>query len=133
MIFSTKRGWLLKKKGIILKNKRFTPYILMNSKKIIHKNHSIIEKNYKREKLIRTQLLWVNPNFTEQRESCLTDDTLNHVCRINRYIDINEVSELCSISKSTLRRNVQKGSLKCSQKLGKMLFKVEDVERWLNG
>ena len=51
----------------------------------------------------------------------------------NRYIDINEVSELCSISKSTIRRNVQKGSLKCSQKLGKMLFKVQEIERWLNG
>ena len=50
-----------------------------------------------------------------------------------RYIDINEVVELCNISKSTIRRNVQSGSLKCSQKLGKMLFKVEEVERWLNG
>ena len=50
-----------------------------------------------------------------------------------RYIDINEVAELCNISKSTIRRNVQSGSLKCSQKLGKMLFKVEEVERWLNG
>jgi len=49
-----------------------------------------------------------------------------------RYIDINEVVELCNISKSTIRRNVQSGSLKCSQKLGKMLFKVEEVERWLN-
>ena len=49
-----------------------------------------------------------------------------------RYIDINEVTELCNISKSTIRRNVQSGSLKCSQKLGKMLFKVEEVERWLN-
>jgi excisionase family DNA binding protein len=51
----------------------------------------------------------------------------------SRYMDINEVAEVCNISKSTIRRNVQKGSLKCSQKLGKMLFKVQEIERWLNG
>ena len=48
-----------------------------------------------------------------------------------RYIDLNEVSELCNISKSTIRRNVKNKSLKCSQKLGKMLFRVQDVESWL--
>ena len=51
----------------------------------------------------------------------------------SRYMDINEVAELCNISKSTIRRNVSSNSLKCSQKLGKMLFKVADVETWLNG
>ena len=49
----------------------------------------------------------------------------------SRYMDINEVADVCNISKSTIRRNVQKGSLKCSQKLGKMLFRVQDVESWL--
>ena len=49
-----------------------------------------------------------------------------------RYIDINEVAELCQISKSTIRRQVDKGSLKCSKKLGKMLFQVEEIERWLS-
>ncbi len=52
---------------------------------------------------------------------------------LSRYMDINEVADVCNISKSTIRRNVQSSSLKCSQKLGKMLFKVEEVERWLNG
>ena len=51
----------------------------------------------------------------------------------SRYIDINEVSELCSISKSTIRRNVKSHQLKASNKTGKLLFKVEDVENWLNG
>ena len=50
-----------------------------------------------------------------------------------KYIDINEVSEISGVSKSTIRRNVQKGALKCSNVTGKTLFKVEDVERWLNG
>ena len=51
----------------------------------------------------------------------------------SKYIDISEVSELSGVSKSTIRRNVQKGSLKCSNVTGKTLFKVEEVERWLNG
>jgi excisionase family DNA binding protein len=51
----------------------------------------------------------------------------------SRYIDINEVSELCSISKSTIRRNVKSNQLKASDKTGKLLFKVTDVENWLNG
>jgi excisionase family DNA binding protein len=50
----------------------------------------------------------------------------------SKYIDISEVSELSGVSKSTIRRNVQKGSLKCSNATGKTLFKVEEVERWLN-
>ena len=51
----------------------------------------------------------------------------------SRFIDINEVSELCSISKSTIRRNVKSHQLKASDKTGKLLFKVSDVENWLNG
>ena len=51
----------------------------------------------------------------------------------SKFIDINEVSEISGVSKSTIRRNVQKGSLKCSNVTGKTLFKVEEVERWLNG
>ena len=51
----------------------------------------------------------------------------------SRYIDIREVSNQTNLSKSTLRRAVQTGELKCSKKTGKLLFKVEDVERWLNG
>ena len=51
----------------------------------------------------------------------------------SRYIDINEVSELCSISKSTIRRNIKSHQLKASDKTGKLLFKVSDVENWLNG
>ena len=51
----------------------------------------------------------------------------------SRYIDIREVSNQTNLSKSTLRRAVLSGELKCSKKTGKLLFKVEDVERWLNG
>ena len=63
------------------------------------------------------------------------NEILNYVKETNpsKYIDINEVSELSGCSKSTIRRNVKKGSLKCSNATGKTLFKIEEVERWLNG
>ena len=50
-----------------------------------------------------------------------------------KWLDIREVSNQTSISKSTIRRAVQTGELKCSKSIGKLLFKVEDIERWLNG
>tara|TARA_Y100001973_G_C5131426_1_gene297981 strand:+ start:688 stop:906 length:219 start_codon:yes stop_codon:yes gene_type:complete len=63
------------------------------------------------------------------------NEILNYVRDNNpsKYVDINEVSELSGVSKSTIRRNIQKGTLKCSNATGKLLFKVEEVERWLNG
>ena len=51
----------------------------------------------------------------------------------NRFLDINEVSGLISISASTIRRAIAKGELKCSKKLGKLLFQESDIRRWLNG
>ena len=51
----------------------------------------------------------------------------------NRYLDINQVSYMTSLSVSTIRRAVQIGELKCSRKLGKLLFQESDVRRWLNG
>ena len=50
----------------------------------------------------------------------------------SRYIDINEVSDFCGVSKSTIRRNVKNQTLKASNTTGKLLFKVQDVEEWLN-
>ena len=51
----------------------------------------------------------------------------------NRYLDINKVSDFTSLSVSTIRRAVQKGELKCSRKLGKLLFEERNIRRWLNG
>ena len=51
----------------------------------------------------------------------------------NRWLDIKEVSNHTSVSNSTIRRAVQRGELKASHSTGKLLFKVSDVERWLNG
>ena len=49
----------------------------------------------------------------------------------NRYLDINQVSYMTSLSVSSIRRAVQIGKLKCSRKLGKLLFKIDWVEKWL--
>ena len=49
----------------------------------------------------------------------------------NRYLDINQVSNMTSLSVSTIRRVVRSGELKCSKKLGKLLFKIDWVEKWL--
>ena len=51
----------------------------------------------------------------------------------NRFLDIKQASELTSVSASTIRRAISKGELKCSKKLGKLLFQEDDIRRWLNG
>ena len=51
----------------------------------------------------------------------------------NRYLGINQVSKLTSTSCSTIRRATNRGALKCSKKLGKLLFLESDVRKWLNG
>ena len=51
----------------------------------------------------------------------------------NQFLNINEVSNLTSLSASTIRRAIDKGELKCSKKLGKLLFQETDIRRWING
>ena len=51
----------------------------------------------------------------------------------NQFLSINEVSKLTSLSPSTIRRAVAKGELKCSTRLGKLLFQESDVRKWING
>ena len=51
----------------------------------------------------------------------------------NKFLSINQVSTLVSLSPSTIRRAVEKGELKCSRRLGKLLFQESDVRRWING
>ena len=51
----------------------------------------------------------------------------------NQFLSINEVSKLTSLSPSTIRRAIAKGQLKCSKRLGKLLFLESDIRRWING
>ena len=49
----------------------------------------------------------------------------------SRYMDIKECSEYCGVSRSTLHRNVKENKLKASNTTGKLLFKVSDVNAWV--
>ena len=51
----------------------------------------------------------------------------------NKYLSINQVSKLVSLSPSTIRRAVAKGELKCSRRQGKLLFEESAVRKWING
>ena len=51
----------------------------------------------------------------------------------NQFLSINEVSKLTSLSPSTIRRAITKGQLKCSKRLGRLLFLESDVRKWING
>ena len=49
-----------------------------------------------------------------------------------RYLTIKDVSYSTSLSQSTIRRAIRRGELKCSKKLGKLLFLEGDIRRWLS-
>ena len=51
----------------------------------------------------------------------------------NRWMDIKEACKYASVSDSTLRRAVRKGTLKVSKRTGKLLFKREWLNKWLVG
>jgi len=51
----------------------------------------------------------------------------------NRWMNIHVVAQYSSVSLSTIRRAVRTGRLKASNTTGKLLFKVSEVEKWLNG
>ena len=51
----------------------------------------------------------------------------------NKYLNIRQVSDLTSVSPSTIRRAIKRGELKCIKKLGKLLFLEKDVRNWLGG
>jgi len=50
----------------------------------------------------------------------------------NKYLSITQVCEFSQLSQSTIRRSVKTGRLKCSKKVGKLLFLESDVRKWLN-
>ena len=51
----------------------------------------------------------------------------------NRFLDLKKVTVLTTCSSSTIHRAIARGELKCSKKLGKLLFQESDIRRWLNG
>jgi len=73
--------------------------------------------------------------MTEYRMLELLKEIKNMLTGKNKndgYMDISGASKYCSVSISTIRRNVKDNKLKASTKLGKLLFKKSDLEHWLN-
>ena len=46
---------------------------------------------------------------------------------------LKEVCEYSRLSDSTIRRAIKRGELKASTATGKYLFKLSNVDMWLNG
>ena len=51
----------------------------------------------------------------------------------DKWLNIQDVCNYTSVSESTIRRAVKRGTLKASHSTGKLLFKVSSVDNWLKG
>ena len=51
----------------------------------------------------------------------------------NRWVDLKAACEYCDLSASTLMRNKISGRLKCSKPAGKLMFKIEWLDKWMDG
>lgn len=49
----------------------------------------------------------------------------------DKWLKIDEVCKYSSISDSTIRRAVRRGTLKASTSTGRLLFKKSNVDKWL--
>ena len=49
----------------------------------------------------------------------------------DKYLDIGQVAEYSSLSRSSIRRSCQEGRLRYSDSHGKYLFLQSDVENWV--
>ena len=49
----------------------------------------------------------------------------------DRWLSTSEACDYASVSEKTLRRNVAKGTLKCSTAVGKNLYLKSDLKKWL--
>ena len=51
----------------------------------------------------------------------------------DKWLNIKDVCKYASISESTIRRAVKRGTLKSSNATGRLLFKVSSIDKWLKG
>ena len=49
------------------------------------------------------------------------------------WLDLTAASKYCSLSPSTIRRSIRSGQLKTSKSTGKLMFKIEWLDKWLKG
>ena len=50
----------------------------------------------------------------------------------NVWMDISDTVNYSSVSESTIRRAVRTGELKVSKATGKLLFKIDWIDKWLS-
>ena len=50
----------------------------------------------------------------------------------DKWITIKDAVDYSSTSESTLRREINKGTLKCSRRTGKILFRRSAIDEWLD-
>ena len=62
----------------------------------------------------------------------LIKDLENSISK-NKYLTLKDVVRVSKYSSSTIHRAIKKGGLKVCGRPGKLLFKRDDVDRWLNG
>lgn len=65
-----------------------------------------------------------------------SDTVIHHrlkLAELKSYLDINDVQLLSGYSPSTIRRRIFEGKLKAFQNVpnGRLLFKKENVQKWL--
>ena len=49
----------------------------------------------------------------------------------DNWMTLKDVCKYTQLSEPTIRRYIRKGKLKVSRKTGKLLFKMADIDRWL--
>lgn len=63
------------------------------------------------------------------------DEIFDYIKKSNNpkgYMDIKALSKFCSLSPSTIHRAIDRKELKVNKSTGKLLFKYEDVDSWLD-
>ena len=67
-----------------------------------------------------------------ERLDKLENIIVRHYTKPSKLMTMKNVAEYSSMSEVSVRRAIQKGTLKPFKETGKKLFKKEDVDRWLN-
>ena len=76
--------------------------------------------------MISTDLLPIREQLTRIEKKL--DNKFN-----NRWLDLKAASKYCDLSPQTLMRYNRSGQLKSSKSTGKLMFKAEWLDKWLNG
>jgi excisionase family DNA binding protein len=51
--------------------------------------------------------------------------------KYEKWMTLNDVIQYSNLSASTIRRAIKRGQLKCTKATGKYLFKLEQVDKFL--